>query len=156
MIEFKILGDAQPAGSKRAFIVKTKDGGQRAVVTDANKNSKSWQHAVRTAAAEAYQGPLLEGPIRLTVEFYRVRPKKHFYSTKANFGQLRHDAPQYPTSKPDCTKLLRGLEDALTQQVWRDDAQIVQQLVAKCWGERPCAIVRIEALSEANQQQKTA
>lgn len=144
-IAFTVPGEAQPAGSKRGFPFNRANGSTGVAISDANPKSKSWQHAVRTAAEEAYQGPLLEGPIRLTVQFFRVRPKGHFGSGK-NANVLKPSAPAWPTSKPDTSKLLRGLEDALTSTIWRDDAQIVEQTASKHYGERPCVVVSIEAM----------
>ena len=50
LLEFEILGLAQPAGSKRAF--RHPHTG-RPILTDANPKSKPWQAEVRAAAAEA-------------------------------------------------------------------------------------------------------
>jgi Holliday junction resolvase RusA-like endonuclease len=53
-----------------------------------------------------------------------------------------------PVVMPDATKLLRGLEDALTGVVWHDDAQIVSQHVEKRYALGPeCVVVTVcEAL----------
>lgn len=144
-IEFTIPGKAQPAGSKRGFPVKRKNGTIGVAISDANPKSKSWQHAVRAAATEAYQGPLLEGALSISVIFYRVRPKGHYGSGKKS-TELKASAPAYPTTKPDATKLLRGLEDSLSGQVWRDDAQIVNQSVMKAFGEPARVVVRIQSM----------
>jgi Holliday junction resolvase RusA-like endonuclease len=84
--------------------------------------------------------PLLEGPLGLAVVFNITRPKGHF-GTGRNAGALKDSAPYWPTVKPDATKLLRGLEDALTGVVWRDDAQVVEQAVTKRYAEREGARV---------------
>lgn len=147
LISFTVPGEAQPAGSKRGFPVKRANGTIGVAISDANPKSKCWQHAVRTAALEAYSGPVLDCPLRLTVHFVRIRPKGHFGKGKKS-AVLKASAPKWPTSKPDCTKLLRGLEDALTSIVWRDDAQIVEQSVSKGYGQRPEAVVLIEQLDQ--------
>jgi Holliday junction resolvase RusA-like endonuclease len=75
---------------------------------------------------------LFEGPLILTISIYRSRPKGH-YGTGRNEGCLRMSAPFYPTTQPDTTKLVRGIEDAMTGVVYRDDAQIVHQKARKSY-----------------------
>lgn len=126
MLEFTVYGVAQPAGSKKAFVLP---GTNRAVVTDANSKSKPWQAEVRNAAIEHIQAEhmtengflLLDGPLSLGIIVYLPKPK----SVKR----------EHPTVRPDLTKLVRGIEDALTGIVWRDDAQVVEQFLAKRYGE---------------------
>lgn len=150
---FTVLGRAQPAGSKRAFAIR-KGGvptGQIAV-TDANPKAKSWQNEVRCAARDALcasdaplewatDGPVLLGPLNVSMTFYCSRPKSHYRAGK-HADQLKDSAPQFPTGRPDALKLARGTEDACTGTVWRDDAQVVDLDVHKRYGlpER-CEIV---------------
>jgi Holliday junction resolvase RusA-like endonuclease len=50
-------------------------------------------------------------------------------------------------TRPDATKLWRPTEDALTGIVWRDDSQIIRQLVRKRYcgpGEVPGAEVLVD------------
>lgn len=130
-VRFVVYGKCQPAGSKRAF-VHPKTG--RAIVTDANAKSKPWQQEVAGAAHEAMDGrPPFTGPVELWVIFSLARPKGH-YGSGRNAGTVKDSAPMFPTGRPDCTKLLRGLEDALTGIVWLDDAQVVLQKVSKVYG----------------------
>jgi Holliday junction resolvase RusA-like endonuclease len=140
-VEFVVVGKAQPAGSKRAFVVNG-----HAVVTDANKNSKPWQAEVKAAAVEAMpSSDLLEGPLELVVLFYEPRPKGHYNSK----GELNAQGQRnlWPAKKPDVTKLVRGVEDAMTGVVYRDDAQIVHQFAAKHFGEPARAEIRVSCLS---------
>lgn len=148
MIRFEVIGVPQPGGSKNAFPLRHKDGSpvlgkngrQVTVVSDANPKVKDWRVAVVAAAREAYRGPLLTGPVSLRVLFRFPRLKGHLGKRG-----LLPSAPPYPATKPDATKLLRSLEDALTGILWRDDAQVVEQWVAKVYGEPAGAIVAIEA-----------
>lgn len=138
-VSFTVYGKAEPAGSKRAF-VNPKTG--RAIVTDANAKSRPWKSQVSDAAIEAMTTggvdgsrvlelrPLLEGPLLLYITFYLPRPKGHYGK-----NGVRPSAPPYPAVRPDTTKLLRAIEDALTGIVWRDDAQVVTQHAAKVYGE---------------------
>ena len=140
-IGFSVYWEAQPAGSKRAF---HKPGMRFPVVVDANPKARLWKECVARDAARAMQwAPLFEGPVRLDVVFYRMRPASHF-GTGRNAGKLKAGAPAYPTTKPDRTKLLRGLGDALKGIVWRDDAQVCAGEPRKEYGEpaRVCVIVQ--------------
>lgn len=129
MITFFVPGKPEPGGSKRGFVVKG-----RAILTDANKNVAGWKQDVKAFAAQTYKGDLLDGALEVQMIFFLERPKSH-YRTGKNSHLLRDDAPKYPTSKPDATKLCRSTEDALTGVVWTDDARIVNQLNAKRFGK---------------------
>jgi len=140
MIEITIYGHAEPAGSK----TKTQYG-----VRDSNPRSKVWKEEVRREAARILasdvNSKLLDGPLRVRFTFYRPRPKGH-YGTKGDLNAAGRRAT-HPTTKPDTTKLIRGVEDALTGIVWRDDSQIVQQAGAKKWGEPERVHIQIELLA---------
>lgn len=131
-VEFRVPGIPRPGGSKRAFIIKGKNGAKpRAIVTEACKTSKDWRASVKLAATEAMEGKeRLIGPLLLRVWFMIDRPRAHYVAGKRDRG-LKKNAPDYPTTKPDSTKLLRSTEDAMTGIVWYDDAQIVTQTVRK-------------------------
>lgn len=152
-VAFHVVGRPQPAGSKRAFPIVRKHG-IGVAVTDDNPHARSWKGDVAAAGHEAMARaggtargadydqatPLLAGPLGLAVTFTLARPKGHF-GTGRNAGAVKASAPFYPTVKPDCTKLLRAVEDALTGVVWRDDAQVVEQSVTKRYGEPEGAAV---------------
>ena len=134
IITFKVYGTPKPAGSKRAFPIR-RGGvftGRVAVVDDCAK-SRDWKQQVSSAAAQAMSGivtGLIEGPLKLKVSFYLSRPIGHF-RTGAHAGTLRQSAPRWPAVRPDLTKLVRAVEDAMLHVVYRDDAQIVCQEIAK-------------------------
>jgi Holliday junction resolvase RusA-like endonuclease len=145
VISFTVLGDAKPAGSKRAFAIKR--GGVptgRIAVMDANPNSKSWKQDVAQAARQAFHGGLIDGPLKVTFKFYRPRPKGHF---GANGLNAKGRSSVAPTTKPDVLKLARGVEDACTGIIWRDDAQIVDERLVKEYGEPARCEVTIEEVA---------
>lgn len=140
-VTFTVNGVAQPAGSKRGF-VNHKTG--RVIITDDAKKSRPWKAQVADAAIAAMDGPLLSGPLELVVTFTVPRPKGHFGKGR-NAGTVAASAPPFPTVKPDLTKLVRAVEDALTGIVWRDDAQVIAQHAFKEYGEH--AVCKVEVLS---------
>lgn len=139
MIHFTAFGIPQTAGSKRAFAFKRRNGNLGVSVSDDNPKGKDWKAVVAHAAREVYHGDLLDGPLAVTFVFYFPRPKGHF----GKRGLLA-SAPQHHAKKPDALKLARCAEDALTQVVWRDDAQIVSEVLVKKFGEPARVEVTIE------------
>lgn len=138
-ISFEVDGKAQPAGSKRAFPRVGKNGKLKVSVVDDNPEAAPWKQAVRYKAREAYRGALIDDPVHLSVWFERARPRSHFLSS-GGLSKAGRETP-FPVTKPDATKLLRAIEDALTGVLYRDDAQIVTQYASKRWGERDRAVV---------------
>ena len=139
-IRIVVYGKAEPAGSKRAFALRRRDGSivTRANgvpiinVTDDNKKSRGFKQDVAAAARAVYDGPLLDGALDVLMIFFRSRLKGHL-RTDGSVKPSAMDAK--PISKPDVLKLARGVEDALTGVVWRDDAQIVDERIRKVYGE---------------------
>lgn len=130
-VAFVVPGRAQPAGSKRAF-VNRKTG--KMIVTDANPNAGAWKERVALAASAAFgRRPLLDEPLVLEVTVLLVRPAGHFGAR--GMSRKGRETP-CPVSKPDLTKLVRAIEDALTGVVWVDDSRVVSQFATKGWGIR--------------------
>lgn len=137
---FFIRGIPKPGGSKKSFN-HPKTG---KIVTMDDSDNKDWRADVRDTALKNYPAnhTLLAGPLRVKCTFEQLRPKSHFNSK----GILKPNAPKYPTTRPDATKLFRSTEDAMTAVVWKDDAQIVIQEVRKEYSTRSGAYIEIEEL----------
>jgi len=142
-IAFTVYGEPKTAGSKRAFY---KAGMKRAIVVDDNDKSRDWKEHVSSAARQNYQGPLLTGPLKVSLRFYRVRPKGHF-NGRGEMNKAGRDSIG-PTTKPDVLKLARAVEDALSGVIYRDDAQIIREVLEKEWGEPARVEVVIEPLQQ--------
>ena len=141
---FFVAGVPKPAGSKRGFyIAKIK----RVVITDANPNSADWKTDVKHEAQRNYSAELWDGPIFLKLTFNIVRPKSHYRSGK-NSHLLKDSAPLFPTSKPDALKLARGVEDALTGVVWKDDSLIVDEHLHKRFADKPGCKIEVREVCE--------
>lgn len=138
-INFYVAGVPAPGGSKKAF-VNPKTG--RAIIVDDAKNNTSWRERV---AAEASRVPgirPLDGPLSLEITFFVLRPRSHI----GKRGR-RPSAPVWPAVRPDITKLVRALEDALKSICWHDDAQIVMQTAIKRYSDIAGARVRIKTVN---------
>lgn len=61
--------------------------------------------------------------------------------TRALSGQIR------PTSKPDCTNVLKSIEDGMAQVVFANDSAIVEQVIAKRYGANPGVLVEVYPLA---------
>lgn len=143
-ISFFVAGIPKPAGSKRGFYIKSLN---RVVITDANPNSKDWKSDVKAEAIAAYSGEPLTCPLAVRFDFVIARPKGHF-RTGANSAMLRNSAPVYPTTKPDLLKLARGVEDAMTGIIYKDDALIVSEHIHKRYGPTPGVQITITEEAE--------
>jgi Holliday junction resolvase RusA-like endonuclease len=119
LVEFTVLGQAKPGGSKTAFQHPTTG---RIIVKDSSAN-RPWRSQVAAAGREAWGGELLRDALRVEFRFVKPRPKGHFNAR----GEVRPSAPMFPVKRPDVLKLARAAEDALTGVVWADDAQIVDE-----------------------------
>jgi Holliday junction resolvase RusA-like endonuclease len=143
VISFTVYGQPAPAGSKTAG--RTSDG--RTFIRDSSKKSYPWKQKIEQVAGDYMSGtPLLDGPLILGLEFYVPRPKGHF-----GVRGLRPSAPKVPTVRPDLLKLARAVEDALSGIVYRDDAQIVREILDKFYGEPARCEVRIYQMDERQQ-----
>ncbi len=147
-LSFTVFGKPEPKGSARGFVAM-KAGKARAIVTTDNKNLKSWESCVRFAAQSvAGELQLFEGAIALHVDFYLQRPKS-----------IKPAKRPYMTTRPDLSKLIRGLEDALNEVIWKDDAQIVAITAGKLYaapGEASRAFVTITDVSPQVEAPRTA
>lgn len=142
-VKIMVPGLPAPGGSKRAFAHRKT--GKIIVTDDSGKRGRDWRSCVADHAVVAMAGrDPLTGPLKVTFAFNLPRPRGH-YGTGRNAGNVKASAPSWPTTKPDATKLVRSAEDACTGIVWRDDAQIVKQVVYKVFGN-PCLAMLIEEL----------
>lgn len=141
-ITIQVFGQAEPAGSKKAVPFGGKNATGRWGVVDANKKAGPWKAQVAQEAGEQYRGPVLNGPLVVEFVFFSTRPKGHF-GTGRNEGSVKDSAPAYPAVMPDALKLARAVEDALTGVIWRDDALIVDERIAKRYGDRARVEIRV-------------
>ncbi len=141
LVEVTVAGGAEPAGSKQPGMSST----GKMFVRDANPKSREWKDRVAGAAAEAYTKAAVDAALHFEVTEYRVRPAGH-YGSGRNAGIVKDSAPAYPTTVPDLTKIVRGVEDALTKIVWVDDSRVVSLTATKSFGPQAGVVLRVWAM----------
>src|SRR6516164_8960711 len=136
IIRFIVYGTPVPQGSMRAFLPK---GHTRPIVTGDNAKTKPWRQEVATTAM-LFMGSnaIWEGPVWIHLDFFFERPKS-----------LKKSA-QRKITKPDVDKLCRGVLDALTGIIYKDDSQIVSCMASKHFGSPARCEVQITSTG-ANQ-----
>jgi len=141
-----VRGIPRPQGSKRAFVVKGKDGGNaRAVVVDARKgNLADWRGDVKSAVLDAmpYDWQRIEKPSGVGVELrFRFDRPTSDYGSGRNSSILKATANRHHVKAPDVDKLARAVLDSLTATgVYADDSQVVLLTAHKRYchlGEHP-------------------
>lgn len=132
-IRFTVWGEAVPQGRPRATVISG-----RARLYDPAK-SRSYKSLVQDAAMAVRPETPITGPVAVAVRIYKTPPKS--LSKKRLAAALAGDLK--PTTKPDCSNILKGIEDALNGLIWRDDSQIVDLQASKHYSDRPRVDVEI-------------
>jgi Holliday junction resolvase RusA-like endonuclease len=145
VIQFKVSGIPGTAGSKK-FVGIGKNTGRAIIIDASGKKGKDWRNLVASTAQDAFTEPM-HGPLRLDVHF--VLPYRKLDLDKN--GIPKKTAPFWHVTKPDTTKMLRAIEDAIKGIAWIDDSQVASQYATKTYGQTPGATVtvtKILAMSE--------
>jgi Holliday junction resolvase RusA-like endonuclease len=121
IIEFTVPGIPIAQPRPRATVQRYGKKYYASLYTPQDADIKEYKHAVLTCATTAYPmaataGPFL-CPIAIDMVFVMPRPKKYIWLTKP--------MPRIPCRDvPDFDNLEKGVCDALTKIIWRDDRQI--------------------------------
>lgn len=126
-MSIEVFGIPAPQGSKS---FKGLRGGKPVLVESSEKTLRPWRNAVRDAAA-IHRAVLdltpFDGPLRLFVAFTFPRPKTV--------------SRKHPDTPPDLSKLIRAVEDSLTDAgAWADDARVCEIWAAKLYVGHPHAM----------------
>lgn len=125
LLSITVTGLPVAQGSMSGFVVKTKAGATRAIVTDQKRTKlKPWREAIRSDAVAALdQQEAHVGPVAVRLHFALPKP--------AGAPKRRR---VWPIGKRagDIDKLTRGVLDALTDSaVFVDDSQVISLFVTK-------------------------
>lgn len=137
-VELSVDGIPAPAGSKRGFPIRRKNGSIGVAMSPASERSKPWMAIVSLAASIRCEAPL-DGTLHVAMEFIMPRPKAHYTARR----ELKPGAPTYHEKRPDLTKLVRCVEDALKGIAWLDDSQVSVQSHSKRYGDKPGVVIRV-------------
>lgn len=86
----------------------------------------AFKASVRHEFVVAYQGPPLDGPLRLAVLFVMPRPGRLVWKT-------RPMPRAWAEPKPDTDNLVKAVKDSLNGLAWRDDSQVCLLNAAKVY-----------------------
>jgi Holliday junction resolvase RusA-like endonuclease len=103
-----------------------------------NSPAAQWMACIRRAAVPVAPPAPLEGPLAVEITFYLTRPKS------------KSKKVIWPIVKPDLDNLIKPFMDALEGVIFRRDAQVVEQRVAKHYSARPRAEVKIREIKDDN------
>lgn len=129
ILDIIIRGRPRPAGSKSARVINNK-----VIIFDVGKNIQ-WKKQIRDEVIKYYNNnlPLIsKTPLRMKLIFHMKRPKK--------------SENKYPITKPDLTKLIRCVEDALIGIVYQDDSLIIEQYCKKTYSKNYSVRIIIEKI----------
>ena len=107
------------------------------------KSREYMQNFAAQAVRHAPTVPFL-GPLRVRLTFTFAPPADGWKRAAALAGALLR------TQKPDVDNLQKAALDAITKTgaFWRDDSQVNEIHVQRCYGERPGILVEIEPLPQ--------
>jgi len=133
LVTFTIPGEAVGKGRPR-FIRAT---GR----TYTPEKTARYENLVRVCYAQQVGNRMFdrEIPLYMHVDIYMQVPK----SVSKRKREMMLAGKILPTKKPDCSNILKAIEDGLNAVAYHDDSQIVAVTVTKRFGEQPGVQVRI-------------
>lgn len=140
---FEIPGS--PIGQGRPKF-STINGHAKAYDPEKSRNYKAYVRMLATQAMKDSGFTMIEGPCCLSIDAYFEVPK----SKSKKFREAALSGLEYPTKKPDLSNIVKGIEDAINNLVYKDDACIVSLSVCKFYSEVP----RVEVVISECKNQK--
>lgn len=105
------------------------------------KKTENYENLVKVSAYQAMKGKtILDCPVCLRAELFVPVPES--WSSKKKQQALNHEI--MPTTRPDCSNLLKSIEDGMNGVVYKDDKQIVQIKVLKQYSDKPRAEITVQ------------
>ena len=138
LFHFAVPGLPIAKGRARTRVVQAKGKTFASHYTPAS--TRDYENQVKACALEAMKGqPPHLVPIDLLVEFrFPIADSWPKWKRDAAAAGLVHH-----TAKPDCSNLVKAIEDACNKVLWADDGQVVGCITDKVWTVgQPGVIVR--------------
>lgn len=142
LVRFTIPGDPVAKGRARSVTRRGK-GGASYIAHITPEKTEQYEARVAVFAQQAMAGaPLIDGPCELDLSIFVRIPESWSQKkkTEAANGSIK------PTTKPDCSNILKAIEDAMNGVVWVDDKQIVSLRIRKSYAPAPCVCVTVTSL----------
>lgn len=114
--------------------------------TPAKAPVNAYKYAIRCEALNCFTGTPTNGPVGLSLTFVFSRPKAH-YRTGKHSNEMRSDAPEWHTHKPDIENCAKAVMDALTGIVYKDDSQVAWLHITKKYhldGDQAMTLIEID------------
>lgn len=139
-VEFFIPCNPPKATAQASHRIMKKADGTMFVGKSQNSNAAKAQKTMFALLNDHRPEVAFEGPVRLEVHFCwpwrKSEPKKNRVK-----GWRRCD------KRPDCSNLIKMLEDCMTRLAfWGDDSQVAELVICKSWGEKPGIYIRVAEL----------
>lgn len=112
------------------------------------KRNEDWKSYIRVSANEQLPDgwKVMDCPLAIKATFFFSPPKSW---AKYRLRELQCGVRFFKTTKPDLTdNLMKGLIDALTGIIWRDDAIICVVQSSKEYAESPRIELSVNAINE--------
>jgi len=139
MIYLQVPGE--PQGKQRARTFYDRRVGR--VVSKTPEKTKNYETFIRELFAVKYEGfTPLAGAVKIRLNIYRGIPR----STSRKQAEKMEATLVRPTTKPDCSNVLKAVEDALNGLAFRDDSQIVDEHVWKYYSRTPRVEIYVEGM----------
>lgn len=134
---------AVPVAQPRPRAVTGGDGKARMANSDSRHAIHSFKATCRHAAMQAYSGPPLDCPLRMSLVFVMPRPDRLRWKSRPMPRE------PYCAKNKDWDNLGKAVSDALNELIYTDDGLLAFVTVEKCYAagdEQPHVEVTIEPL----------
>jgi len=111
----------------------------KAGITYTPKETIHYENLVKLMYRNMHKDIFFSGPVEIVIDIFCQVPKSASAKKRVQMlsGEIR------PTKKPDIDNVCKTITDALNGIAYRDDAQIVQLVAYKWYGNKPFAQVEI-------------
>ena len=145
MQELNFVIPGSPIGQGRPKF-STINGHPKAYDPEKSRNYKAYVRMLATQAMKDTGFEMIDGPCAVLINAFFEVPK----SKSKRFREAALKGDERPTKKPDLSNIVKGIEDAINNLVYKDDACIVSLSVCKFYSDVP----RVEVVISECKNQK--